>query len=308
MAAGIECFRVLFPKGMDANEYASKVTPASQSLALVLRQAQWMGAGKAPPGMETANVDMPDASAAEPVVETREAITTNDATTTGAPIVSEAAEPAPAGPPEAFSPLAAISEEQPPPPSPNAPATAHPAPQLAKDDLTYRFGDRTWRVRGFGKNTAPETLKINVLCMRDAGGFHVDTIELYAARQRAQYAALAAHELGVEEQVIQKDLGQLLLALEARQASALSSKEHAPTERRPLTGPSARRRSPCCATRACSTGFWRTWTAAVRWASERTSLWDTWRPPRASSSSRWRSFCSPRAPRASLRSWMRCWT
>ena len=28
---GIECFRVQFPKGMDANEYARKVTPAAKS-------------------------------------------------------------------------------------------------------------------------------------------------------------------------------------------------------------------------------------------------------------------------------------
>jgi len=34
IAAGIECFRILFPKGMDANEYALKVTPAAKGLAL----------------------------------------------------------------------------------------------------------------------------------------------------------------------------------------------------------------------------------------------------------------------------------
>ena len=39
---GIEVMRVLFPKGMDANEYALKVQPAAQSLGLVLRQAEWM--------------------------------------------------------------------------------------------------------------------------------------------------------------------------------------------------------------------------------------------------------------------------
>ena len=31
--------RVLFPKGMDANEYALKVTPAAQSLAVLLNRA-----------------------------------------------------------------------------------------------------------------------------------------------------------------------------------------------------------------------------------------------------------------------------
>ncbi len=38
----IGCFRVVFPRGMDANEYAMKVTPASQSLALLVRSAEWV--------------------------------------------------------------------------------------------------------------------------------------------------------------------------------------------------------------------------------------------------------------------------
>lgn len=44
-AAGIECFRILFPKGMDANSYALKVQPAAKSLALAVRKAEWMGKG-----------------------------------------------------------------------------------------------------------------------------------------------------------------------------------------------------------------------------------------------------------------------
>jgi hypothetical protein len=47
-AKGIETYRVLFPKGMDANEYAKKVGPANKSLGLVLRNAEWMGKGAAP--------------------------------------------------------------------------------------------------------------------------------------------------------------------------------------------------------------------------------------------------------------------
>ena len=47
-AEGIDCFRVLFPKGMDANEYALQVTPAAKSLGVVLRSAEWMGKGDAP--------------------------------------------------------------------------------------------------------------------------------------------------------------------------------------------------------------------------------------------------------------------
>jgi DNA primase len=48
MAQGIECFRVQFPKGMDANEYALKVQPAAKSLGLLIRKAVWLGKGQAP--------------------------------------------------------------------------------------------------------------------------------------------------------------------------------------------------------------------------------------------------------------------
>ena len=48
MAEGLECYRIQFPKGMDANEYALKVTPAAKSLGLVIRKAQWLGKGEAP--------------------------------------------------------------------------------------------------------------------------------------------------------------------------------------------------------------------------------------------------------------------
>ena len=41
-AAGIGAFRVLFPHGMDANEYARKVAPPSQSLALLVKSAEWI--------------------------------------------------------------------------------------------------------------------------------------------------------------------------------------------------------------------------------------------------------------------------
>ncbi|MFN8992059.1 MAG: toprim domain-containing protein, partial [Pseudomonadota bacterium] len=48
MAQGIECLRVQFPKGMDANEYALKVTPAAKSLGLLIRKAVGLGKGDAP--------------------------------------------------------------------------------------------------------------------------------------------------------------------------------------------------------------------------------------------------------------------
>ena len=48
MQMGIECFRVQFPKGMDANEYALKTQPAAKALGLMLSSAAWLGKGKRP--------------------------------------------------------------------------------------------------------------------------------------------------------------------------------------------------------------------------------------------------------------------
>jgi DNA primase catalytic core len=48
ISEGFECARIQFPKGMDANEYALKVTPAEQSLGLLIRSAAWLGKGVAP--------------------------------------------------------------------------------------------------------------------------------------------------------------------------------------------------------------------------------------------------------------------
>lgn len=48
----------------------------------------------------------------------------------------------------------------------------------------------------------------------DPQGLHVDTLDLYQAKQRAAFAKCAAVELTAEESVIQHDWGRLLLKLE----------------------------------------------------------------------------------------------
>jgi DNA primase catalytic core len=50
MGMGIECFRVLFPKGQDANEYARTTQPAAKALGVLLTGAAWMGKGARPAG------------------------------------------------------------------------------------------------------------------------------------------------------------------------------------------------------------------------------------------------------------------
>ena len=50
---------MLFPKGMDANEYALKVQPAAKSLEMLLNKAQWLGKGKPPERMKVEIVPVP---------------------------------------------------------------------------------------------------------------------------------------------------------------------------------------------------------------------------------------------------------
>jgi DNA primase len=202
-AAGIETYRVLFPKGMDANEYACKVQPAAQSLGLALRKAEWLGKGKAP-----------------------------------ASVVVEAATP-----PSSLPFLAADSDA---PPAPGdaavVPETSHvsvacsasastnassaPATDLARERV-YRFGERFWRVRSIDGKASVGQLRVNLLVRRGEGAFFVDTVELYSSRHRAAFLRAASEELEVEERIIKKELGDILLALENELEAAEKAKGEA---------------------------------------------------------------------------------
>ncbi len=76
---GIDCYRVLFPKGMDANYYGCKVKPTARSLGVLLNTANWLGKGKLPavtvPAVEPASVahEPEAASAQSPTEEVTEA-------------------------------------------------------------------------------------------------------------------------------------------------------------------------------------------------------------------------------------------
>jgi DNA primase catalytic core len=239
---GIEVMRVLFPKGMDANEYALKVEPAAQSLGLVLRQAQWLAGVRKGGELGTALAVTKAATTTE-----SEAIPLLAAEPATAAVQSAEAdgaikEPAQEGaasmmetPPSAPAVTPAPPERIEPEPGPNASERMPPSTMLAAsdDEVTFRFGDRRWRVRGLPQKPLPGSLRVNVLCQRDGGAFHVDTLELYSARQRAHFTTLAAGELGVEERVIKRDLGEVLLKLE--EFLEKRQKEAERVERRELT-------------------------------------------------------------------------
>ncbi|MGH8228505.1 MAG: toprim domain-containing protein [Steroidobacteraceae bacterium] len=204
-AEGLACFRVLFPKGMDANEYALKVTPATKSLGLALRRAEWLGNGAAPDVMSAA--ESPNAQEC----------------------VEVAAVKSPPAPARASSSLAANSlaaeTDAAPEPLPVAtpmpqPSTANVPAEVREHEVLMRFGDRDYRVRGLDKNLSYEVLKVNILVARDAA-FHVDTLDLYSAKHRSAYIRAAAVELGIKDAVIKHDLGQVLRKLEALQENLI---------------------------------------------------------------------------------------
>ena len=188
MAEGIECFRILFPKGMDANDYAQKVTPAAKSLGVVIRKALWLGKGSAPAQPDSRPITTPPAPQAE------------------------ASAKAPAVPSLAVEPLPAS-------PVPSAPAEDIPC-EVKDNEIALTLGDRRYRVRGLAKNLSFELLKVNLLAARGEA-FYVDTLDLYAARQRASYITHAALELQIKEDLLKADLGRVLMRLEALQEEAV---------------------------------------------------------------------------------------
>jgi DNA primase catalytic core len=196
LSEGIDCYRVQFPKGMDANEYALAVQPATKSLGVAIRKAAWLGKGQAP------------------------AITTEASPASEPPArVAPIYRPEPIE--EELPPLAAKEE----PPAVVA-LPASPLPKPASDEtpcdvrdgeVNLTLGDRHYRVRGLQKNLALDVvLKVNV--MVSAGDtFHVDTFDLYATRAKVAFITQAAVELNVKEDVIRHDLGRVLRKLEALQ-------------------------------------------------------------------------------------------
>jgi DNA primase catalytic core len=154
---GIGSHRVLFPKGMDANEYAR----SGESLAVLLNRAAWCE--------KTWGKEKP----------------------------------------------AAKEETQ-----PVIPLAAEPEVRAEGDEITILREDRRYRVRGLQKNLSAEVLKVNVLVSRQED-FHVDTLDLQVDRQRAAFIKRAAEELGLKEDVIRKDVGQVFLTLERLQAEEI---------------------------------------------------------------------------------------
>ena len=87
---------------------------------------------------------------------------------------------------------------------------------MTDQQVVLRLSDRYWRVRGLAKNLSFEQLRVNLFVGLDQqpDRFHLDTVELYSAKQRGAFVRQAAMELGLKEETVKKDVGTVLLKLE----------------------------------------------------------------------------------------------
>jgi len=181
-ARGVEVFRIKFPWGMDANEYAQKMTPAPKALQTALNAAEWCGGPSAP----------------EP-------------------------SPAPARAPSSIAAIAANEKEAASEPSAiSAPPREPPVLERLGDYHFLRLGPREYRVGGLDKNNGLDVLKVAVR-LKHGEDFHLDAFDLARDGERRRFIERAAEETRLEKELVKRDLGKLLLAVEAAQQERLTT-------------------------------------------------------------------------------------
>jgi hypothetical protein len=79
--------------------------------------------------------------------------------------------------------------------------------------VTLRIAEREWRARGVENNASFDLLKVNLRLLHNER-FHLDTLDLYQARQRQAFVKQAAEETNLEAELVQRDLAKVLLELE----------------------------------------------------------------------------------------------
>lgn len=237
MQVGIECFRVQFPRGQDANEFALKNQPAAKFLGMYLTSAAWLGKGKRP----TVKVPKPLVIEAPHEIEEKqtsqeessEPVKPNpaDETTAAKEKISEPIQE------QKVFPLAADPEpvRQEEPPQRPMPLAAPAAPEVEIDgaEIVVSIGPRTYRVLNLEKCTTRGKMQVNVKVsgqnVRGEYCYHGDTLDMESFLRRAAFIKQAAHELATKEETIHREVGQLWTVLTDLQREMLR-KTLAPAE------------------------------------------------------------------------------
>ena len=217
IAHGIAAHRIKFRWGMDANSFALEEGP--EALRQAVRDAIWYGAGKKEKASQKSEkspdplvqVACPRSAHATQSLNSSSGIQRNDA----AHAVRRSSLAAN---------LAAKEEDFSEPTSARESKVGLPVEALAKsgDYHELAFGNCTYRVGGLEKNGSLEVLKITLRAMTDEGLFHVDSLDLYRDGERRKFIERAAEETLLEKELLKRDLGKLLLALEQAQEKRLN--------------------------------------------------------------------------------------
>ncbi len=216
MAMGIECFRVQFPKGQDANEYARMTQPAARALGVLLTSATWLGKGQRPAvrAIQPVVIAAPQIEE-EPHTDVKKEIPSPASTKPAAKEKSISA------PEQNIFPLAATRasaqhEEAEPRPMPMA-SPSEPVVKIDGGEISVTIGARVYRVLNLEECTSAGKMKVNVKVsgrnVRGELGYHGDTLDMENFRQRASFAKQTAYELATKEDVIHREVGQLWTCL-----------------------------------------------------------------------------------------------
>jgi DNA primase len=245
---GVSSYRVQFPAGQDANDFARGADDPARALGRALRSAVWLGQGKAPEVEVEAVVEKapprkvhPPPEPAVPMLAPERARSTAADAEKAAPEATRTKQE-PAGAPQPTetvsdmgvasgaaqddaNPIAVLSTE-PASPEPPPPATPEVPTEKSDNEVVIRLGERRYRVRGLARNLSYDTLRVNLLVtldgdQGDAAPLHADDLNLYSAKQRGAFVKQAAAELGLREVAIKQDLGRVLLKLEELQEEAI---------------------------------------------------------------------------------------
>jgi DNA primase len=218
-AWGIDVYRIKFPWGMDANEYARKVTPAAKSLSLLINAAAWCAPAEGRNGQGNAlhpRLASPPKTPPplpsmkkEPVVETK---------------VMPQVEVAPSS-----SLAASVSslEEATKNKNPAAPSTS-PTLEQRGEAWFLTIENREYRVTGLEKTVSTDGLKIG-LRVQTGERFHLDQVDLIRDVERRRFIERAAEETGLTPDLLKRDLGRVLLAVEQAQLLLLKPSENIAT-------------------------------------------------------------------------------
>lgn len=234
MAQGIKCLRIIYPgKIKDANEFALKVKDgngtAHGSLSMLMRNAEWL--------MPT-EIDVTKRFVPKSVEQLSSTASSTGPQTQEQPAPKEETQPATSvslpvtiptqatvDEPTKLLLLGAKTVEPATPTEPNQTTAPVKMPsasvevEIKDNEIIIPIGNRSYRIRGLAKNTNGfDSMKVNVLA-RKGEAFFVDTLDIYAARGRNAFIKEASRELALEEEIIKRDLGKVLLKLEELQDS-----------------------------------------------------------------------------------------